>query len=130
MPTHCTVTLVGHIAEPKFATAGESLTARFGLATSRKRKDSEVTTWWNVTCWRKDAEFVQKYIKKGALLLIEGEAYEEEYEGKKYLKVEARKVVSLGQKPAGDAVESPVPVVAAKPVPSKAQDLFTDEPPF
>lgn len=131
MPNHASITIVGHIAEPKFSGEGDSVCARFGLAVTRKRKAGDITTWFNVTCWRKDAAFIQQYAKKGALMLVEGEPYEEEYEGKKYLKVDARKVVSLGSK------ELPIVVVddppAAKPAPRRPAPAPADDlssPPF
>jgi single-stranded DNA-binding protein len=129
MPSNASVTLIGHIGEPKFTQTGEHLTARFGLATTRKRKESEVTTWWNVTCWRKDADFVQKYVKKGQLLMIEGDAYEEEYEGKKYLKVEARRVMNLSPKEAEPAAmaRQPSAIGGGKAASTGPSDL---EPPF
>lgn len=112
MPNHSSVTLVGHISEPKISGEGDSMVARFSLAVTRKRKAGDLTTWWNVTCWRKDAAFVAQYVKKGALLLVEGEPYQELYQEKLYLKVDARKVVNLTAK------EMPIVVVDDPPAPS------------
>lgn len=114
MPNHSSVTLVGHISEPKISGEGDSMVARFSLAVTRKRKAGDLTTWWNVTCWRKDAAFVAQYVKKGALLLVEGEPYNELYQEKLYLKVDARKVVNLTAK------EMPIVVVDDSPAPSPA----------
>lgn len=126
MPNHASITLVGHIGEPKVSGEGDSMVARFGLAITRKRKAGDLTTWFNVTCWRKDAAFVAQYVKKGQLLLVEGEPYEEEYEGKKYLKVDARRVLNLSPREEGAA-----PAPAAKAAPKKpAPAAGDDEPPF
>lgn len=129
MPSHASISIIGHIAEPKFSGEGDKIVARFGLAVTRKRKDGDLTTWYNVTCWRKDAQFIQQYVKKGALLLVEGEPYQEEYQGKQYLKVDARKVVNLTAK------EMPIVVVDDPPVPSPkprvpAPAAGDDQPPF
>lgn len=130
MPSDATITIIGHIGEPKFQQAGEHLTARFGLATSRKRKGSELTTWWNCTVWRKDAEFIQKYAKKGHLLMVMGDAYEEEYEGKKYLKVEAKKVMILtprGDSDATPAGDADTPTIAKAKERERVQTVPEDE---
>lgn len=130
MPNHASITIVGHIAEPKFSGEGDKTVARFGLAVTRKHKEGDLTTWYNCTCWRKDAAFMQQYAKKGALFLVEGEPYQEEYQGKQYLKVDARRVVSLGSK------ELPIVVVddppAPKPAPRKPAPIADDGsgPPF
>lgn len=52
--------------------------ASFSIATSEKWKDKvsgdkkEVTDWHNVVCWRGLAEIAGKYLRKGALVYIEG----------------------------------------------------------
>lgn len=52
--------------------------ASFSVATSEKFKDKttgeqkETTEWSNVTAWRKTAEIVGKYVKKGDLIYVEG----------------------------------------------------------
>lgn len=132
MPNHASITLLGHIAEPKISGEGDSMCARFGLAVTRKRKAGDLTTWYNVTCWRKDAAFVAQYVKKGALLLVEGEPYQEEYEGKMFLKVDARRVVNCTAKELPIVIEEEAPAPAAKPArlrpPTPA--IAEDEPPF
>lgn len=142
MPNHASITLVGHIAEPKFSGEGDNICARFGLAVTRKRKAGDVTTWFNVTAWRGDAKFIQSYAKKGSLLLVEGEPYQELYQEKLYLKVDARRVVNLSPREGGDEAEAaPAPVAKAAPVraavaakPGQAGDLAGgagySEPPF
>lgn len=45
--------------------------------------DKQRTVWYRVSCWRKTAEAVNQYVKKGALLLCEGELSEPKpYQGK------------------------------------------------
>ena len=50
----------------------------FSIATSRKwtnqnGESQEKTTWFRVTCWRKTAELAAQYLKKGRLVLVEGD---------------------------------------------------------
>ncbi len=122
MPNHSSVTLIGHISEPKISGEGDSMVARFSLAVTRKRKAGDLTTWWSCTCWRKDASFVAQYVKKGALLLVEGEPYNELYQEKLYLKVDARKVVNLTARDLPIVVEDdvPTPKPIARPAPGAA----------
>ena len=73
------VILVGHVGkdpEVRYLDGGVAV-ARFSLATSEtyKGKDGnkvEQTEWHNVTAWRGLAEIIEKYVKKGQLLYIEG----------------------------------------------------------
>ena len=130
MPNHSSVTLVGHIAEPKISGEGDNMVARFSLAVTRKRKAGDLTTWWSVTCWRKDAAFVAQYVKKGALLLVEGEPYNELYQEKLYLKVDARKVVSLGGKELPIVVVDDAPAPSPKPRKPAPVEDDTSSPPF
>lgn len=53
-------------------------TASFSLATTERFKDRNTgdyrdqTEWHNIVCWRNQAEFAEKYIRKGTQLFIEG----------------------------------------------------------
>ena len=54
-----------------------NVTASVSLATSEKYKDKNGqlqthTEWHNIVCWRNLAEFMEKYIKKGMQLYVEG----------------------------------------------------------
>ncbi len=54
-----------------------SSVSRFSLATSERYKDKqgnvqENTEWHNIVCWRGLSEIVDKYVKKGNRLYIEG----------------------------------------------------------
>lgn len=55
-----------------------AMVAQFSIATSEKYKDKttgekkEITDWHNIVMWRGLAEIAQKYLKKGALVYIEG----------------------------------------------------------
>lgn len=75
MPNFSSVTLVGHLGrdpETKQLSSGDSLTS-FTLATNKKRKDEDVTTWWNCTAWGKRGETIAKFLKKGDPILVVGE---------------------------------------------------------
>lgn len=72
--------VIGHLGrdpEMRYTSTGVPVTS-FNIATSRKWTDAngqpqEKTTWFRVTCWRKQAELTAQYLKKGSLVLVEGD---------------------------------------------------------
>lgn len=73
------VTLIGFCGknpEVNYLESGTAI-AKLTLATSEKYKDKngervESTEWHNLIAWRQKAELIEKYVKKGDLLHIEG----------------------------------------------------------
>ena len=81
MANFASVTLIGHLGrdvETKFIPDGTAV-AKFSIATSRKRKDGEVSTWWNCTLFGKRGEALAQYLHKGDPVLIQGEPYLRSY---------------------------------------------------
>lgn len=73
------VILVGRVGkDPEFRVLDNDRSiARFTLATNEtyKNKSGEKVTnteWHNLVTWRGQAEFANKYIKKGAMIYVEG----------------------------------------------------------
>lgn len=75
------VILLGNVGrEPEFqGLQNGGLVARFSLATSTGgftakdgREIPKVTQWHNIVCWDKNAEYVQKYVRKGAFIYVRG----------------------------------------------------------
>jgi len=72
--------VVGHLGrdpEMRYTQSGVPVTS-FSIATTRKwssasGEQQEKTTWFRVTCWRKLAELTAQYLKKGRLVLVEGD---------------------------------------------------------
>ena len=71
------VILFGNVGkDPVISKAGEKKVARFSLATTSPFKDKDgnkVTQWHNIVYWDKKAEVVEKFIKKGSSIIVEGE---------------------------------------------------------
>ena len=72
---------------------GGATVASFPLATSEYYKDKsgnkvEQTEWHNIVLWRSQAEFAEKYIKKGYTVFIEGKirtrSWEDKEKNKRY----------------------------------------------
>ena len=57
----------------------------FGLATNERRKDkntgenNDITTWFRVTLWGRQAEIASQYLTRGKPVYIEGRLRTEEY---------------------------------------------------
>ena len=84
-----TVNLIGNLGmdpEVKSLDSGKTM-ARFSLATSSyyKNKEGEKikdAQWHNVVAWGKTAEIVEKFLKKGSHVAIEGRLSNRQYENK------------------------------------------------
>lgn len=66
---------------------GGATVANFPLATSENYKDKsgnkvEQTEWHNIVLWRSQAEFAEKYLKKGNTILVEGKLRTRSWEDK------------------------------------------------
>lgn len=80
MPNFNKVYIGGHLGrDPEFKKIGDADLAVFSVATSRKGKDKEYTTWHNVEAWRWAADHC-KNLKKGDGVIISGEIKTDEYE--------------------------------------------------
>ncbi|MCX6185396.1 MAG: single-stranded DNA-binding protein [Bacteroidetes bacterium] len=87
------VRLIGNLGmnpEVKETTNGKKL-AKFSVATNesyRDEKGNEVkeTQWHNLVVWGKQAEIVEKYLKKGSEVAIEGKLSTRNYTDKEGVK--------------------------------------------
>ena len=82
MPGVNKVILIGNLGkDPEVrATQSGSQVANFSLATSEKYNGQEKTQWHNITCFSKQAEIAQKYLKKGSKIFVEGKLDYQQYE--------------------------------------------------
>ena len=68
------ITIIGHLGgDPamKFTPDGKAV-ANFSVATSRKYKDTDETTWFRVSTWDKQAEACNQYLRKGSKVFVSG----------------------------------------------------------
>jgi len=83
--------------------------ANFSIATSENWKDKEGTKhekveWHNIVAYKKLAEIIEKYVKKGSLIYIEGKITTEKWQDKEgkdryTTKIIANEMKMLGGKP-------------------------------
>lgn len=104
------IIIVGHLGrdqETRYTPQGTAV-SNFSLATTERRKDKngeqqDVTTWFRVSLWGKQAENIGQYLLKGRQVYVEGRLRTEEYtdrDGNKRmsLEVSATDVQLLGSK--------------------------------
>lgn len=113
------------------------MVASFTLATTERYKDKngewqEQTEWHNIVCWRALAERVEKYVKKGSQLFVEGKIRTNNWvdkDGQKRYSVEilADTIQLLGKRTESPATPQSIQQIVA---PSEAsnEDLPDDLP--
>lgn len=77
---------LGRDPELRYTPQGSAV-CNFSMATSEKRRDKagdlqDITTWFRVTLWSKQAELASKYLTKGSSVYIEGRLRVEEWTDK------------------------------------------------
>ena len=131
------VTLLGNVGkDPDVRHLENNCVAQFSLATTKKgytTKEGQTvpdrTEWHSLVVWNKLAEIVEKFVKKGDKLYVEGElryrSYDDQNGVRRYVTeiyVENMEMLT----PKGD--NKPLPPMPDEPVSSKEED--EDEPPF
>lgn len=97
--TFCKTTVLGYVGkDPEIrSTSFGTLVANFSLATTERYKDQEgkqleKTEWHNFVAFKRGAEIVRDYLKKGQLALIEGtnqtRSWDDKDSGKKMYRTE------------------------------------------
>ncbi len=83
------VMLIGNLGkDPDVNTVGnDRKVAKFSLATTETWKDQkgekqEATEWHNIVVWGKTADVVEKYLKKGDKVYVEGKVKTRKYQDK------------------------------------------------
>jgi len=77
MPSQATVHIVGHLGQDptlRHTQKGDAVLG-FSVATNRpgaKRDDNEPATWWNCSLWGKRAEMFSTDLRKGDLVILNG----------------------------------------------------------
>ena len=71
---------LGSDPEMRFTKNGTAMT-RFSVATNRKFGGNDLTNWWRVTVFGKQAETCNQYLQKGRGVLVEGTLSSDESSG-------------------------------------------------
>ncbi len=109
----------GSDADMKYTTKGMAI-ANISIATTEVRKNGkgefeETTEWHRVVIFGKIAEFAENYVKKGALVYVEGHLHTQSWEDKednRHFRTEivAEKLTMLGGWKKGNGEKTPVAV--------------------
>ena len=104
------VQLIGNLGmnpEVKTLDGGKKL-AKFSIATNENYKNAKGekvtdTQWHNVVAWGKTADIIEKFLKKGSEVAIEGKLINRNYDDKEGVKryvteVEAHEILMLNAK--------------------------------
>lgn len=128
--------------DPEVKHLESGMVANFTLATTEKYKNKQGeqvsnTEWHNIVAWNKLAEIVEKYIRKGDRIYVEGKLKTRNYEkdGQKHYVTEifADTIQMLGTKPEAQQAQSySVPVQEPSPAQNVAAAIQTaaDDLPF
>ncbi len=133
------VLLVGNVGrnpETRVVAQTQNRIAHFSLATKERsfnpntKETKDYTEWHRITVWGRQAEFVEKYVVQGKLLLVEGKLRTKKWQDRTGVQrttteVEAINVVLLGRKEPGapPAMEEPAPDVAPSDFPAGEEDF-------
>lgn len=96
MANYNKIVLVGHLGkdpEIKFLDGGTTV-VNFSIASSFKKGETQLTTWYNVSLFGNKAEAVKKYLTKGSKVLVEGRHQLREYTNKEGVKQYANEIVA------------------------------------
>lgn len=102
------VHLIGRLGkDPEIKTYNERKRATFTIATTdtyknQKGEKVEDTQWHNIIVWGKTATVIEKYVKKGDEIVVEGKLvhrmYESNGEKKYFTEINANDILLLGGK--------------------------------
>lgn len=75
------IIIVGYLGkDPELRyTPNAKAVCNFSVATTEKKGDKELTTWFRVTAWGKQAEVANQYLSKGSQIYVEGRVSQESY---------------------------------------------------
>ena len=77
------VSITGYLAaDPVVQDAGQTSVTRLRVATHKRKGQEEVTTWWSVSVWGRQGENCAKFLQKGRLIALSGDAYARFYTDK------------------------------------------------
>ena len=134
------ITLVGNLGrdpELRYTPQGTPVCS-FSLATNERRKDrntgeaNDITTWFRVTLWGRQAETASQYLTRGRPIYIEGRLRVEEWtdrEGKQRhtLEVHATDMQFIG---GGAKADDGDANATSSPGPTEPTDITDDDVPF
>lgn len=122
--------LIGHLGkDPETRTVGDNTVTNFSVAITKRKKDEQITDWYNVSAWNKLGEIAQKFLKKGDAVYLEGELSVRQYDDKEgnarfSLELSANALTMLGTKSQSSGEKSETPTQPDVPaIPENEENL-------
>ena len=133
------VILMGRmVADPELRfTTGNIAVCKFRIAVDRsfqKEGEERAADFFNVTAWRQTGEFISKYFRKGARILVEGWMMNNNYEDKDGVKhygmeMQAERAYFTESKKADDGGQAPASPTSPNSAPQPAANKDNVPPP-
>lgn len=82
--SYCRIIIQGNVGkdpESRFSAGGKQI-VNFSVAVTDKHGQNENTTWFRCTAFDKTAEVIEKYVKKGSQILVDGRIACRKYQDK------------------------------------------------
>lgn len=135
------ITIVGYLGRDpvlRYTPSGQAV-CDFSIATTERRSgnaggdSAEITTWFKITVWGKQAETANQYLAKGRQVYIEGRLRQTEYTDREGIKrtsleVTATDIHFIGARGGEEGGSNP-PQRAAAPSRSGAADMHEERQP-
>lgn len=83
------------------STSGGQQVLNFRVACDHGFGDKKSTTWVRVALWGARGEKLQEHLVKGQSVVVRGELWTEDYEGKASVQLKADEIELVGGRPAG-----------------------------
>ncbi len=95
--------ITGHLgADAELRQTSGGAVLKFRVASTRKRKSGEVTTWLSCSLFGKRAEALQQWLTKGSKVAVAGEFYATEGDdGKMWLNLDVSELDFMGKRDDG-----------------------------
>lgn len=100
--------VIGHVGkDPEKRAAGNTTVVSFSVATTKKVKGEDQTSWIRCSGFGERWVKLMPHIRKGDRVMVSGETTTREYEGKTYVELEAQHFAFAGGKREAGKSEDP-----------------------
>ena len=125
-----TITVLGKLGKDvEVKSVNGTTLAKFSIAENVGFGDKQVTIWYDVSLWGKQAESkLIDYLNKGTQVHVSGEFSQREYNGKQYNEIRVYDLKLCGGKQEAQPQQQPKPTYAKNPQAQPPVDLDTDLP--
>ena len=107
---------------------GNDKVCSFSVASARKVKGEEVTTWVRCSIWGKRGESVSQYLTKGSKVAVAGELSTREHDGKTYVELRVQELDFMSK--GGGRGRGETPTTNDPPEPSASSEAGSDNDPI